>query len=181
MTPPVRTTLVYGALSALAVMPGTALLAAYMGWPLAFKLALWADLAGYAALMARWSRRPLTALILPLALLLGMALWPGIYAAFFFLGLGVLAWLRSGICFTAAPLRAIAAETLVIAGGAGLVALLGPASTLTWAISIWLFFLVQALYFFIVPSSARSTAGMSTPDPFYRAHREALRVLDEAG
>ena len=89
----VRTTLVYGAISALAVMPAAGLLSTYLGRTTAFKLVLWADLAGYAALMARWSGKPLTAIMFPLALLLGTALWPGGYPAFFFLGLGVLSWL----------------------------------------------------------------------------------------
>ena len=72
----------------------------------AFKLVLWADLAGYAVLMARWSGKALTAIMFPLALLLGTAVWPGIYTAFFFLGLGMLSWLRSGICFSKTPIRA---------------------------------------------------------------------------
>ena len=181
MKRPVRTTLVYGAISALAVMPAAALLSAYIDWPSAVKLVLWADLAGYAVLMARWCGKPLTAIMFPLALLLGTALWPGIYSAFFFLGVGVLSWLRSGICFSNTPMRAMAAETISIAGGAGLAALLGPGTTVTWAVSIWLFFLVQALYFFIVPSVNRQTPAQTQPDPFDRAQREALRVLDDMG
>ena len=179
MKRPLRTTLVYGAISALAVMPAAGLLSAYLGWSTAFKLVLWADLAGYAALMARWSGKPLTAITFPLVLLLGTALWPGVYTAFFFLGLGMLSWLRSGICFSKTPIRAVAAETICVAGGTSLVALLGPDTTVTWAVSIWLFFLVQALYFFMVPSVNRPTPARTQPDPFEQAQREALRVLDD--
>jgi hypothetical protein len=181
MKRPVRTTLVYGAISALAVMPAAVLLSAYVDWPSAVKLALWADLAAYAVLMARWSGKPLTAIMFPLALLLGTALWPGLYSAFFFLGAGVLSWLRSGICFSSTPMRAMAAETVSIAGGAGLVVLLGPGTTVTWAVSIWLFFLVQALYFFIVSPVEQPTSAQTPPDPFAQAQREALRVLDDIG
>ena len=175
----VRTTLVYGFISALAVVPATWLLAAPIGWPMAFKLALWADLFIYAVLLARWSGKGLPAIVIPLALMLGTAVWPGVYTGFFFLGLGVLGWIRSGICFSGTPVRASAAEIITLSGGAGLVALLGPGSTVTWSISIWLFFLVQALYFFIVPAVNRPDTARTVQDPFEQAHREARRVLEE--
>ena len=175
----VRTTLVYGLISAAAVIPVAGVLAGSIGWPMAFKLVLWADLFGYAMLLARWSGRGLGSIFFPLALLLGTAVWPGVYSAFFFLGLGVFSWLRSGICYSRSPIRAVAAETITVAGGAGLVALLNPGSAITWSISIWLFFLVQALYFFIIPAADNTPAGRWSPDPFEQAHREALRILEQ--
>ena len=177
----VRTTLVYGLISALTVMPAAWSLAGLVGWPMAFKLMLWLDLLGYAALLARWSGNGPSVILFPMALLLGTALWPGVYTGFFFLGLGVFSWIRSGCCFSGTPLRAVAAEVITVGGGAGLVSLLGPGSSLTWAISIWLFFLVQALYFYMVPTSCPPDAVGTASDPFDQAHREALRVLDEGG
>lgn len=179
MKRPVRTTLIYGIISAMAVMPVAWLIAGPMGWPMAFKLALWVDLFIYAMLLARWSGKGPGTIVFPITLLLGTALWPGVYSGFFFLGLGVFSWIRSGICFSGTPIRAVAAEIITVAGGAGLVALLGPVSTITWAISIWLFFLVQALYFFIIPATAPSTTVRTVEDPFEQARREAQRVLDE--
>jgi len=175
----VRTTLVFAMLSALAVMPLAWTLAGLTGWATAFRLLLWTDLFVYALLLANWSgKRPAT-ILLPMVLLLGAALWPGGTGAFLYMGLGVLSWIRSGICFNGAPLRALAAETLAVAGGAGLVAILGPATTVTWAISIWLFFLVQALYFFIIPIPAVQAAASIAADPFERAYREATRVMED--
>jgi hypothetical protein len=176
----VRTTVVYGFVSALAVMPATWLLAAPVGWPMAFKLALWADLFCYAVLLARWSGKGLPAIVFPLALILGTAVWPGVNTGFFFLGLGTLGWVRSGICFSGTPVRAVAAEIITLSGGAGLVALLGPGSGITWSMGIWLFFLVQALYFFIVPATGLPDTVRPVQDPFEQAHREALRVLEES-
>ncbi len=178
----VRTTLVYGLISALAVMPAASLLAGSIGWPLAFKLVLWLDLFFYAVLLARWSGKGVSVILFPIALLLGTALWPGVYNGFFFLGLGIFSWIRSGSCFCGTPVRAVAAEVITVGGGAGLVSLLGPGASVTWAISIWLFFLVQALYFYMVPASCRPDAvGSAASDPFDQAHRQALRVLEEAG
>ncbi len=179
MKRPVRTTLIYGLISALAVMPAAWLFAGPIGWPMAFELTLWVDLFIYAVLLARWSGKGLSAIVFPMALLLGTALWPGVYAGFFFLGIGVFSWIRSGICFSGTPVRAVAAEIITIAGGAGLVALLGPGSSITWAVSIWLFFLVQALYFFIIPAAGLSNTIRTVEDPFEQARREAQRVLDE--
>ncbi len=178
MKRPVRTTLVFGAASALAVISLAWGLAGLVGWSRAVTLMLWADLSLYALLLTRWSARGTAPVLFPLALLLGAALWPGGIGAFLLLGLGALSWIRSGICFTGAPLRAAAAEMLTCAGGAGLVALLAPGSPIAWAAGVWLFFLVQALYFFLVPSHGPPAAARPAADPFVQAHREALRVLE---
>lgn len=181
MKSPIRTTLVYGLICALIAIPATGGLAGIVGGSIAFRLVLWTILSGYSLLLARWSGKHRAGLLFPLILLLGTAVWPGIDSVFFFLGLGVLCWLRSGICFSGFPLRAMIAETITAAGGAALVALLGPGSAVTWAISIWLFFLVQALYFFIVPHRGSTTADRQKADSFDQARREAQRVLESAG
>ena len=180
MKSPLRTTLVYGLICAWVAMPATGGLATHVGGSIAFKLVLWTILSGYALLLARWSGRHPAGLIFPLMLLLGTAVWPGIDSVFFFLGLGVLCWLRSGICFRHVPLRATIGEAITAAGGAALVALLGPANAVTWALCIWLFFLVQALYFFIVPPRGSKTTDRQDADPFDRARRAAQRILENA-
>ena len=181
MNHPVRTTLVFAIISALIVMPLAWALAGFTGWTIAIRLVLWTDLLVYALLLVRWSRRGPVAIFFPMALLLGAALWPGVGIAFIFLGLGVLSWIRSGICFDKRPIRALAAETITVGGGAGLVALLGPATPATWAVSIWLFGLVQALYFFILPIGEPLGGQRHAEDGFEQAHREAQRVLEEIG
>jgi len=181
MKSPIRTTLVYGLICALLAMPATGSLAGIVGGAIAFKLVLWTILSGYSLLLARWSGKHPAVLLFPLILLLGTAVWPAIDTVFFFLGLGMLCWLRSGICFSGFPLRAMIAETVAAGGGAALVALLGPGNAITWAISIWLFFLVQALYFFIVPHRGSTTADRQNVDPFDQARREAQRILESGG
>ncbi len=185
MKNPVRTTIVYAILSGFAVVPAASALSIYLYWPTAFKLMLWADLALYGVLMARWSGVRLLPLLFPLAILLGSALWPRTYSSFFILALGVFAWVRSGLCFQKAPLRALAAEVLTLGGGAGLLLFFGGHSSVSWALTICLFFLIQSLYFFIVPARrgivhARrgiSKAG-SEKDPFELAVEAANKVLD---
>jgi hypothetical protein len=180
MNNPVRTTIVYALAGGFLIVPAAMVLSPYLQWSTAFKLSLWADLAIYAVLLARWSHTPMLGVLFPLALLLGTALWPHTYAGFFFLSVGVLCWIRSGICYKGAPLRTLAAEVITVLGGCSLVMLFGGQTTLSWAIAICLFSLVQALYFFIAPRH-RTTADQSRDDgdPFDRAVEEARKVLEE--
>ncbi len=177
MNRPIRTTVVFGLISALLVYPVVGLLTGRWGGALGFKLALWLDLAIYSALLVRWSKSRLLPAFFPLGILLAAALWPWSRSGFFLLTLGVLSWIRSGICFKAPPLRLLTAETVAMAGGAGLVALLGPASALTWALAIWLFFLVQTFYFYLMPGLEERTPAPHDQDAFEVALREAEKLL----
>ena len=178
MKRPVRTTIAFALVSGFIAVPITLLLSTYLGWSLAFKLTLWADLGVYAILLARWSRTRLLSVAFPLILLLGTAIWPHSYTGFFFLAAGVLCWVRSGICFQAAPLRTLAGEVITVLGGSSLVMLLGGRTSLSWAIGIFLFTLVQTLYFFIVPGCGEENRINVPDDPFERAMEEARKVLD---
>jgi hypothetical protein len=178
MKNPVRTTIVYAVLSGLVVVPAASVLSMYLYWPTAFKVMLWADLAIYGVLMARWSGVRLLPLLFPLAILLGSAVWPRTYSSFFILALGVFAWMRSGICFQGTPLRALSAEVLTLGGATGLLLFFGAHSSLAWALTICLFFLIQSIYFFIVPTKQRTFETLSEKDPFDRAVEEAKKVLD---
>lgn len=179
MNKPVRTTIVFGLASGVLLLPLAGFMTSRLGWPLAFKLSLWLDAALYALLLTRWSSTRVVSILFPLLLLLGAVLWPYAYSGFFLLGLGIFSWIRSGICFKAPPLRRLTAEVITVAGGAGLVAICGPASPFGWALAVWLFFLVQALYFFLVPAAARKGGvDQQSRDPFPAALQEAENVLE---
>jgi hypothetical protein len=177
MSKPVRTTIVFGLVSGTAMYPAVMLLMPALGWSAAVKLTLWGILALYALLLARWGRSGTLGILFPLTLLLGAALWPPAHAGFFLMALGVLSWIRSGICFTGTPLRALIAELVTVVGGAALVAFQVPSSTVGWAVGIWLFALVQSLYFFIIPGRDSRDVHTSA-DPFEEARRELEKVLE---
>jgi hypothetical protein len=178
MNNPVRTTIVYALLSGFVVVPAASALSIYLSWPTAFKLMLWADLALYGVLMARWSGARLLPLFFPLAILLGTALWPRAYSSFFILALGVFAWMRSGICFQRTPLRSLSAEVLTLGGAAGLLLFLGGHTEVAWALTICLFFLIQSIYFYIVPARRGFSKTRRVKDPFEKAVEAANKVLD---
>lgn len=178
MNPPVRTTLVFGLLSGLAMVPVLWYQRTYGAWPMALELVIWLNLAIYSVLLCRWSRTRISAMLFPLALLLGVAFWPNTQAGFLLIALGILSWIRSGICFKNTPLGALTAELITILGGSGLVAFWWPQSIQSWALAVWLFFLVQSVYFFIIPSNEHHREMLEKTDPFEEARREAEHVLE---
>ncbi len=174
----VRTTVVYALASGFLAVPIAMLLSSYLNWPEALKLVLWADIALYGILMARWGGARLLSVAFPLLLLLGAAMWPRVNSGFFILALGIFSWVRSGVCFKGAPLRTLVAEVVTMVGGAGLLFMIGSHSYGAWALSICLFFLVQSLYFFIVPVAPISRNPSVSSDPFEQAAEDAEKVLE---
>ena len=179
MNKPVRTTLILAFLSAFVLYPVfMMLLTPVMGWPAAFKVALWLLVAVYALLLVRWSKTKTLSILFPLALLLGAALWPYVYTGFFLLLLGVLSWIRSGICFQDKPVRAIIAELITIVGGISLTAIWLPASMLQCELGILLFGLIQCLYFYIIGYGKPLADAQLEIDSFEQARKELERVME---
>jgi hypothetical protein len=179
MNKPIRTTVVFALVNGFLALPLIELLSRFGSYPAAFKWVLWMNLAIYALLLARWSRNRPLSILFPLALLLGVALWPGTWIGFYALALGLLCWVRSGICFSDTPLRALIAELVTVAGGIALVGTLGSNSKAAWPLGLCLFILVQTLYFYIIPTSTSSVQKTknTSPDPFEQARHEAEKVL----
>jgi uncharacterized membrane protein len=98
-------------------------------------------------------------------------------SVFMFISLVMLSWIRSGVCFKEKPfLKRIGAEI-----GLGLVAglLLSvtlPAVTIAWALGVWLFFLIQALYFVLFDHRSDPQATIEV-DPFEKSRVAARKIL----
>jgi hypothetical protein len=177
---PVRTTVVYGLIAALLFVPVGLLTRYTMFWHLSLCLSGWAGLAAYALLLVRWSGAKTVAVIFPLILLLAAPFAVHSAAAWFAAALLVLSWIRSGICFKKPLLRSLLVELFIGGGGMLLVALLGPRTVPTWTLGIWLFFLVQALYFLLMGQVDSGPRPTWRPDPFEQARRKAECILSEA-
>jgi len=61
-------------------------------------------------------------------------------------------------------------------GGGALVALFTPVSEISWALGIWLFFLIQALYFLLFEKTGDKIADTEI-DLFEKARMEAEKIL----
>ncbi len=172
---PIRATLLMGILGALAA---TALAAHWPGMsPAGRPVMVWLLTAGYALLLVRWGRRRLSAVCFPL-IVLGVGGW---YLSsgrgFIVMALATLSWIRSGVCFPAPPGRGVWREVILCGGGAWLAAAQASGSALSWGLGIWLFFLVQTLFFVVGKPEGARMAADDREDPFERARRRAERIL----
>lgn len=176
MSKPIMMTLIFGLLSGFSIFPVTSFITQVWSWPVAIEGFVLLNLILYSALLCRWSKTPITWIVFPLVLATAIGLWCDGGAVYLLPVLAVFSWIRSGICFNDMPLRSGLAELITISAGGGFM-LLQPASSLSLFMSIWFFFLVQSLYFYIVPARVGKKIPV-TADRFEYAHREAERLLD---
>ncbi len=146
-------------------------------------LMLWLSAAGYSVLLCRWSGHRLKSIFFPL-LFLGLAIYlvPSRISNFL-LALVGMSWVRSGICFPQIGGIKIGVELLLCLVGAGMVAMFSPATPLSWALAIWLLFLLQAAYFVMTNDSPAAPKGeFERPsDPFEQSSRQAMAILAQGG
>jgi hypothetical protein len=161
----------------LVFIPLCVVLSRFMFWPVSFQVSLWVLLAGYGVLLSRLAPKSLRSISLPLLLLLLAAFFIRSTSAFLFATLVMLSWIRSGICFKEKPfLKRFGAEIgLGLATGV-LVYGAMPAVNMASALGIWLFFLIQALYFVIFDYRGDPQAGIEV-DPFETAKMAARKIL----
>jgi len=175
-TRPIRSTIIWALIGGLAYLPLNSTLNV-LTRPIGFHLSLWVLLVGYAVMLSRWVSRPLKSICLPLLLLLVSAFLINSVTAFLFIALVILGWIRSGICFKGKPpLKRLLAEL-----GLGLIAGLlvsgaVPGATLLAALGVWLFLLIQALYFVLFEYQTRCRSSIDV-DPFERAKISAEKIL----
>jgi hypothetical protein len=174
---PVRTTIVMGLAFGVLFVPVSAALNLFLPWPAAFRLTLWSFVAVYSLMLCRWTGAGLLACGFPVAILLASAFWLRSGHDFLFLSLLVLGWVRSGVCFRKSLWKAVGAEALVGLGGAALVAYFFPHSTMSWALGVWMFFLVQSLYFVLTGDLGDAEEAEVVLDPFEKARRQAEEIL----
>ncbi|MGD8883098.1 MAG: hypothetical protein PVI82_14475 [Desulfobacterales bacterium] len=174
---PIRSTIIWGLISGLLYIPLCIGLSRFMLWPVSFQVSLWMLLAGYGVLLSRWTPKSLRSVSFPLLLLFFAAFFIRSTGAFLFASLVMLSWIRSDICFKEKPfLKRWGAEIgLGLAAGL-LVSGAVPAVAITWALGIWLFFLIQALYFVLFDYQGDAEVEIEA-DPFEKAKMEAQKIF----
>jgi hypothetical protein len=174
-TSPIIATVIFAAAAALLVAGALSLPLGLLRRPATLNLALFLCLGAYAPLLARKSRTPIRALAGPLLLLAAVLPVAASAGGFALPAATGLAWIRSAICFRGPLARRLVAETLTAAAGLAVCAGLRPPGVTGWVLAVWMFFLIQALYFVIVeaPPVARG-------EPPARHPRETLRRRAQA-
>jgi hypothetical protein len=176
--PPVLAAVFFAAGAALLAAAAAGLPLRTIPRPAILNASLFLCLAAYAAFLARRSGGPLQDLAAPICILSAVLVTAGSVADFVVPAAAVLSWIRSGICFRGPAQRRILAEALTCPPGLLLAAALRPPGGLGWALSVWLFFLVQAAYFALVDAEGaagkRRTAA-AAPAPARTRAAELIR------
>ena len=179
---PVLTTILFGLICGLSFIPlDLALNMVFLGSN-ALCLTLWLFAAGYAFFLCRWSQRKLKSIAFPIILLFLTIFLVKSMAAFFLMALAIISFIRSGVCFQQHGGIKLVVESLLWVVGAALVTVFTPESVGAWAPGIWMFFLLQALYFVIFDSSAvaHEKKYEIEIDPFEQASRRAEYILSNS-
>jgi hypothetical protein len=175
---PIRTTILFGLICGITFILSNPSPAYPGSKPTAICGSLWLLLAVYAALLCRWGRKPFSATVFPLIFLFAAIFLVDSANSFFLLSLAAVGWIRSGVCFKKPGGRGFLAESVIAFIGGGLLTAFEAHSAFDWALSGWMFFLVQAVYFVLTEDSDTMKANQFEPDPFERASREAEAILD---
>jgi hypothetical protein len=175
-TQPIRTTIVFGLICGLSFVPLVTGIGSIVSGLTAFCLTLWLYLAAYGLLMVHWSKKRLTSVVFPLLLALITIFGVNSISAFLWVAVVTFSWIRSGICYPMHFKIRFIAEALLGIGAGALVGSFAPISPFNWAIAIWMFFLVQALYFVLFEDPRLSEREMQA-DAFEQARQQAAKIL----
>lgn len=176
---PIRNTILFGFACGLSFVPLSLMLNAFIPWTKAVCLTLWFFLAVYALLLNFWCQKFQMSTAFPLLLLLPAIFLIDSMALFFILALIVTGWIRSGICYQEPGIVSLVVELLLSCIGAVLIQVFTPGSVFAWALGIWMFFLVQSLYFVFLGHTDQRREEAAEMEAFEHASRQAERILSE--
>ena len=176
---PILKTVAYGLVCGVSFVPISLMLNAFIMWPGAVGLTLWLFIAGYAFLLSHWGNKGFKSTVFPLLILVPTFFLSDSMVLFFILALIIISWIRSGIYYPKTGFRGLAVELLLCFSGTVLVQIFTPGSVLAWALGVWMFFLVQALYFVFVEHTGMPQEEPARMDAFEWASRQADRILSE--
>ncbi|MDH3347075.1 MAG: hypothetical protein OEM02_03100 [Desulfobulbaceae bacterium] len=174
---PVRSTIIYAAMGAVCLFT---LSFAYPITPYSkfYHFYGWVMTAGYGYLLVKWSGNKLGQLFLPLLTSFLATLvtpWGGLLLVLP-IHLLALSWIRSSICFPNHLLRGVILEIVLCFGAATAATTLTSHTPGGTALAVWIFFLIQALYF-PLSSSRNKEEKVFSPDIFEKAGRQVERIL----
>ena len=176
---PIRTTIFFGLICGLSFIPANLVLNDVLHRSSVIYLTLWLYAAGYSLLLSRWSKKPVLSIGFPLLLLFATSFLVDSIASFYLLFLVVISWIRSGVCFRIPCGKKLFVELLLCVLGGIQAAVFTPGSALDWVLGIWMFFLIQSLYFVIIGNIANMPEDQYETDPFERASSLAEAILSD--
>jgi len=176
---PVAASVIFAAAAAMLVAAVTILPLRPIPRTTALNAAIFLCLAAYSAFLARSSGRSLRALFAPLFMLAAVMAAAGSVSGFVVPAAAGLSWIRSGICFPGPLPRRVCAEAITCAAGLALVRLLQPPGPYGLPLSIWMFGLIQALYFVVIDAESSGQTKPPIREKIEEAHCRADVLLRE--
>ncbi len=173
---PVRTTIFFGLFCGLLFIALGLFFEHTIFWSIFFRISIFSCLAAYSFILATWAKKKRISVIFPLLFLFFFVFYDSSNFAFLLLSLGMLSWIRSGVFFQNAFVKSLGAEITFSIGGGALVAYFCPYSSLTWALGIWMFFLIQSLYFIVMTDFGPDEKCVDA-DAFEQARMRAEGIL----
>jgi len=176
---PAATTVIFAAAAALLVAAVATLPLRPASRMTATNAATFVCLAAYSVFLARSSGRSQRALFAPYFMLSAVLAVAGSVAGFAVPAAAALSWVRSGICFPGSMTRRLCAEALTCPAGLAVVWLLQPPGPCGGALGIWMFGLIQAVYFIIIDVERTGLSEKIGQDRISQARRRADALLRE--
>jgi len=174
---PVPTTLFLGLICGVSTIPLVLIFNLLTGDRPAFYLTLWLQVTIYGILLMRWYHKSVLLTAFPLMILFWAAFWIDATISYFLLASAILGWIRSGICFAEYPVGRFGVEAAISLGTCISVVWFPPSSALSWAMAIWMFFLIQALFFVFFGTVERNSQEKIEIDPFEQARIKAEEII----
>lgn len=176
---PVAASVIFAAAAALIFAAVTSLPLRHIQRTTALNTALFIELAAYAGFLGALNKERRRDLFAPFITLSAVLVVAGTVTNFVVPAAATLSWIRSGICLPGPTLRRVFAEAIFCPAGLALAWALQPPGLYGWTLSVWLFWLIQALYFLVVDPEPGSQLGQPDVKGFEAAHSRAETLLRE--
>jgi hypothetical protein len=176
---PVAASVIFAAAAALMVAAVTNLPFRMIHRATALNTAMFLGIAAYVGFLGRLSGKNYRDFFAPLVILSAVLVAGGSVTSFVIPAAATLSWIRSGICFPGPLPRRVFAEAIFCAAGQALAWMLQPPGLYGWALSVWLFWLIQSLYFLVVDPEPGSLFERPGRNKFEAAHSRAEVLLRE--
>lgn len=147
--------------------------------PTALNTTMFLGLVAYAGFLARLSGKNHRDLFAPFLMLSAVLASAGSVTSFVMPAAAGLSWIRSGICFPGSVPRRLLAEAITCPAGLVLAWMLQPPGLLGWTLSVWMFWLIQSLYFLALACEPPPRPACPPWQRFETAHRRTETLLRE--
>ncbi len=172
----VRQTIVWGIICGLMYVPGVYFALRFFSAEISIRLVLWLFISGYVVLLCRGARVNRGHVGIFLVMLFGSVFFISSFTGYILFGMLVFSFLRTGVCFTQNRLSGGLTEILLTFAAGVTIAKYCGDSLVSQAMGVWMFFLLQSIFFIVFPSENKKES--PTADPFESAKKHMDEIFN---